>query len=70
MIWMYLKNDVISYNRKTIYGKQGERVAIISNHHPAILVRSESGNSFSCSVDDLSPTKIQTNDSNNNKNKR
>jgi len=70
MIWMYLKNDVISFNRKTIYGRQGERVVVVSNRHPAMIVRSETGNSFSCSVDDLSPTKIQTNDTRNIKHKK
>jgi hypothetical protein len=56
---MWLKSDVISYNRKTIYGVQGERVDIISEHIPAVLVRSEKGNSFATTMDNLSPTKIQ-----------
>lgn len=69
MIWMYLKEDIISYNRKTIYGKKGERVIIISNHHPAICVTSETGNSFPCSMEHLSTTKIQKDDKINNKHK-
>jgi hypothetical protein len=67
---MWLKSDVISYNRKTIYGVKGERVSIISDHYPAILVKSENGNSFTTTMDNLSPTKIQKIDTINQKYKR
>lgn len=61
MIWMYLKNDVISYNRKTIYGVSGERIFIInSDHHPVVLVTSEKGNSFFTTMDNLSQIKIKS----------
>ena len=66
---MWLKTDVISYNRKTTYGVQGERVSIISDHDPAILVRSENGNSFTTTMDNLSPIKIQKIDTRNQKHK-
>jgi len=60
MIWMYLKKDIISYNKKTIYGAEGERVFIINtDHHPVVLVTSEKGNSFATTMDNLSQTKIK-----------
>lgn len=59
---MYLKDDVISYNRKTTYGKKGEMISIISNHDPAILVKSETGNCFTTSMENLSLIKIQKDD--------
>jgi len=55
MNWMYLINDVISYNRKTTYGRSGERVYIIANHHPAVIVCNEKGNKFSTSIKNLKP---------------
>jgi len=70
MIWMYLQNDVISYNKKSIYGKKGEMVSIISNNDPAIIVRSETGNRFTTSMNNLSITKIQKDDPINIKHKR
>jgi hypothetical protein len=50
---MYLINDVKSNNKKTIYGRSGDRVYIISNHHPAVLVSNEKGNKFSTSINNL-----------------
>jgi hypothetical protein len=71
MIWMYLKSDVISYNRKTIYGAEGERIFIInSDHHPVVLVTSEKGNSFSTTMDNLLTIKPKKNDKSNSINKR
>jgi hypothetical protein len=71
MIWQYLKNDVISYNRKTIYGLCGERISIInSNHYPVVLVISEKGNSFATTMDNLSNIKPKKNDKRNTINKR
>jgi len=68
---MYLKKDIISYNRKTIYGAEGERVFIInSDHHPVLLVKSEKGNSFATTMDNLSTIKPKTNDKSNSINKR
>ena len=71
MIWMYLKTDVISYNKKTIYGVCGERISIInSDHHPVVLVTSEKGNSFTTTMDNLSTIKPKTSDKSNSINKR
>jgi len=53
MIKMYLINNVISTNKKTIYGRSGERVYIIANHHPALIVCNEKGNKFSTSINNL-----------------
>jgi len=57
MNWMYLINDVKSVNKKTIYGKVGDRVYIIANHHPAVIVCNEKGNKFSTSINNLKLTK-------------
>ena len=62
MIPQYLKQDIISFNKKTVYGRQGERVFIIKNLHPVVIVSNEYGERFSCHVNELSHTKIQTND--------
>jgi hypothetical protein len=54
---MYLINDVKSNNKKTIYGRSGDRVYIISNHHPAVIVSNEQGNKFSTSINNLTHKK-------------
>lgn len=60
MIINYLTKDITSYNNKSTYGFKGEKVIIIANHHPAILVTSlETGNSFSVHFENLSLTKIE-----------
>jgi hypothetical protein len=59
MIPQYLKEDVVSFNRKKIYGRQGERVFIIKNLHPVVIVSNEYGERFPCHVNQLSPTKIE-----------
>jgi hypothetical protein len=53
MTWMYLINDVKSNNKKTIYGRSGDRVYIISNHYSAVIVSNEQGNKFSTSINNL-----------------
>jgi hypothetical protein len=57
MNWMYLINDVISCNKKTIYGRSGDRVYIIANHHPAVIVCNEKGDKFSTSINNLKAQK-------------
>ena len=60
MIINYLKKDITSNNKKTIYGYKGDRIIIISNHHPAMIVRSfETGNTFSVNVENISEIKIE-----------
>jgi len=53
VIWQYLIEDVISYNRKKIYGKAGEKVYVIANHDPVALVISERGEKFPTKFDNL-----------------
>jgi hypothetical protein len=55
MNWMYLINDVVSRNKKTIYSKSGDKVYIIANHFPAVIVCNEKGNKFSTSINNLKP---------------
>jgi hypothetical protein len=55
MNWMYLINDVLSNNKKMMYGKSGDKVYIIANHHPAVIVCNEKGNKFSTSINNLKP---------------
>lgn len=59
MIWVYLKEDIISMNKKIVYGEQGERVVIISNRHPAMIVCNEKGEKYTCHYSKLSNTIIQ-----------
>lgn len=53
MIWMYLIEDVVSNNKKTIYGKKGDKVYIVSNHYPAVIVCNEKGNKFTTKIKNL-----------------
>lgn len=53
MNWMYLISDVISSNKKKIYGKKGERVYIVANHHPAVIVCNENGEKYSTNINNL-----------------
>ena len=57
MNWQYLINDVLSHNKKTKYGKKNDRVYIVANHHPAVIVCNEQGNKFSTSINNLKATK-------------
>lgn len=70
MIPQYLNEDVISFNKKKVYGRQGERVFIIKNLHPVVLVSNEYGERFSCHVDQLSNTKTIKNVDTTTKHKR
>ena len=57
MNWMYLINDVLSHNRKMTYGKKNDKVYIVANHHPAIIVCNEKGEKFTTKIENLKPTK-------------
>jgi hypothetical protein len=57
MNWQYLINDVISHNKKMTYGKKNDRVYIVANHHPAVIVCNEKGNKFSTSINNLKAQK-------------
>lgn len=43
---MYIINDVVSYNRKTIYAKGGEKVTIIANFVTVAIVENTKGVRF------------------------
>lgn len=58
MLWQYLKTDVISA-KKTLYGTVGDRVVVIANHHPALIVQNEKGDKFSTTFDNLSDKPIK-----------
>ena len=63
MIINYLIKDIISYNKQTIYGVQGEQVVVInSQHYPVMIVETIKGNKFPCHIDYLSQTKVQKNE--------
>lgn len=53
---MFLNKDIYSGKRQ-IYGKEGDKVKIISISTPAVVVELN-GNRFPCSEQDLSQTKI------------
>jgi len=53
MNWMYLINDVLSHNKKMIYGKSGDKVYIIANHHPAVIVCNERGEKYATKIENL-----------------
>jgi hypothetical protein len=53
MIPQYLTEDIYSSNRKIKYGTKGERVYIVSNRYPAVIVQKENGIRFACSVHKL-----------------
>lgn len=63
MIINYLIKDIVSYNKQTIYGEQGEQVVVISSeHYPVMIVANIKGNKFPCHVDFLSQIKIKKNE--------
>lgn len=57
MKWQYLINDVISHNMKMTYGKKGDRVYIVANHHPAVIVCNKKGEKYATKIENLKPTK-------------
>ena len=58
MLWQYLKTDVIG-SKRNVYGLTGDRVMVISNHHPALVVQNEKGDKFSTTYDNLCASPIQ-----------
>lgn len=54
---MYIINEVVSYNRKTIYAKAGERVTIIANFVNVAIVENSKGVRFSTLFSNLSKQK-------------
>ena len=63
MIINYLIKDIVSYNNKTIYGRQGDMVVVISsNHYPVMIIEDIRGNKFPCHIDNLSLNKIKKNE--------
>jgi hypothetical protein len=59
MIWVYLTEDIYAMNKKKVYGEQGERVVVVSNRHPAIIVCNAKGEKYTCHFSKLSNTIIQ-----------
>ena len=57
MNWQYLVNDVLSHNKKMVYGKKGDMVYIVANHHPAVIVCNEKGEKFTTKIENLKTTK-------------
>ena len=54
---MYIINDVVSYNYKTIYAKAGERVTIIADFVTVAIVENSKGVRFPTLFSNLSKTK-------------
>jgi hypothetical protein len=59
MIWQYLTEDVKGAASKKEYGKQGERVAIITHSLNMRLVINEKGNKFWVNENQLTNVKNQ-----------
>ncbi len=57
MNWQYLIDNVVSSNKKKIYGKKNERVYIVANHHPAVIVCNEQGEKYSTNINNLKSKK-------------
>jgi hypothetical protein len=54
---MYIINEVISYNRKTIYAKSGEKVTIIADFVEVAIVQNDKGVRFPTLFSNLKKTK-------------
>jgi hypothetical protein len=48
-----LISDVVSSNKKTIYGKSGDEVRIIAVHHPAVVVENKKGCRYATCLSNL-----------------
>lgn len=70
MIWNYLIKDKIGAASKIVYGRKGDRVAIIDNQINMYLVVHEAGNKFHVREDDISSTYIEKEKPTNEKAKR
>jgi hypothetical protein len=55
---MYIINDVVSYNRKTIYAKSGEKVKIIADFDNVAIVENSKSVRFPTLFSNLSKIKI------------
>lgn len=54
---MYIINNVVNYNHKTIYAKAGERVTIIADFVTVAIVENSKGVRFPTLFTNLSKTK-------------
>jgi hypothetical protein len=54
---MYIIKDVVSYNRKTIYAKSGDKVKIIADFVNVAIVENEKTVRFPTLFSNLSKTK-------------
>ena len=59
MIWHFLKEDKIGAASKIVYGRKGDRVAILDNQINMCLVVHEAGHKFHVKPDSLSSTYIE-----------
>jgi len=55
---MFIINDVVSYNRKTIYAKSGEKVTIIANFVTVAIVENSKSVRFPTLFSNLSKKKL------------
>ena len=58
---MYLKEDLISSNRKLTYARQGDYCTIINRRGNVLICELENGSRFTCLEDHLTETKPKTN---------
>lgn len=72
MIWMYCKEDITSaVNRNKVYAKRGEKVFIFKREtETLVFCESETGNKFTCHIDELQNLKPINNVDTISKNKR
>lgn len=54
---MYIINDVVSYNYKTIYAKSGDKVKIVADFVNVAIVENDKSVRFSTLFSNLSKTK-------------
>ena len=54
---MYIINEVVSYNRKTIYAKSGDKVTIIADFEEVAIVQNDKGVRFPTLFSNLSKKK-------------
>lgn len=57
---MYLKEDLISTNRKLTYARQGDYCTIINRRGNVLICELENGSRFTCLEDHLTETKPKT----------
>jgi hypothetical protein len=59
MLINYVTKDLISYNKKLVYARKGDKCSIIQRRGNVLICLHENGEKFSCTEEYLSTNKIE-----------